>query len=156
MIDQQVESSDELSPLFLGEALKKIHDKYYELILDYVKKQGYRDLRNSHIPLIVRSYQMQFTTVTNTADYINISQQACGKLYKDLIKMGLIEKSIDESDKRSSQITLTEKGSDAAQHLIFAAGMATAKFHEEMIEINIIDPTEIDSLAQFVSEIEEL
>lgn len=145
-----------IGPLFLGEALKKIHDKYYELILDYMKKQGYRDVKKCHIPLLVGTYCELFATVTGTADYINITQQACGKHYRDLIKMGLIEKSIDESDKRSSQITLTEKGGDAAQHLISAAGMATAKFSEEMKAINIICPTEIHTLAKFVSEIEEL
>jgi DNA-binding MarR family transcriptional regulator len=90
-------------------------------ILSYLKRQfeawtteklsshGYSDFTMAHMPLIM-NIKPEGTNNNELAAIARISKQAMSKVVRDLLQKGYIETMTDATDKRSTIISLTEKG----------------------------------------------
>ena len=71
--------------------------------------RGYRQIRRSHYSLF-SNMGTGAIRLTELAEKAGITQQAMGKLVKEMEEEGYVCRSIDESDKRAKLIELTELG----------------------------------------------
>ncbi len=72
-------------------------------------ERGHVKIRQSHSSLF-SNLGFEATRLTELAERAGITQQAMGKLVKELENMGYVKRHVDESDKRAKIIELTELG----------------------------------------------
>ncbi len=70
---------------------------------------GYPDIRPSHSAIFAH-LGMGAVRVTELAERAQVTQQAMGKMLKELERMGYVARDIDGGDKRAKEIRLTERG----------------------------------------------
>ena len=70
--------------------------------------------------------------VTELAERAQVTQQAMGKMLKELEQMGYITRAIDKSDKRAKEIKMTERGVALSRECL-AATEKVHRFYEEKI-----------------------
>jgi DNA-binding MarR family transcriptional regulator len=71
--------------------------------------RGYPDIRPSH-SAVLANLGMGAVRVTELAERAQVTQQAMGKMLKELERMGYVARDIDSGDKRAKEIRLTERG----------------------------------------------
>jgi len=71
--------------------------------------RGYPDVRVSHHQVFA-NIGLGAVRVTELAERAQVTQQAMGKMLKELERLGYIVRGIDDSDRRAKQIRLTERG----------------------------------------------
>lgn len=76
--------------------------------------RGHRDIRPSH-SAVFANLGMGAVRVSELAERAQVTQQAMGKMLKELERMGYIARDVDSSDKRARDIRLTERGVQLAQ-----------------------------------------
>ncbi len=103
-IDMTYKLTDNLSSLlielardFERKAIEKCHER------------GHTQIRRSHSSLF-RNMGFESVRLTELADRAGITQQAMGKLVKEMEREGYVKRHIDQSDKRAKIIELTEIG----------------------------------------------
>lgn len=78
-------------------------------ILKLLQERGHEDIRPSH-SVLFSNLGLGAVRVTELAERAQVTQQAMGKMLKEVERLGYIERCIDESDKRAKEIRLTKKG----------------------------------------------
>jgi DNA-binding MarR family transcriptional regulator len=103
-IDRSYKLSHNLSRLLI-----ELTKDFETRALRKCRRRGHPDIRRSHTALFSN---LGFGTVrlTELADRAGITQQAMGKLVKEMESIGYIKRRVDESDKRAKIIELTDKG----------------------------------------------
>jgi len=71
--------------------------------------RGYPDIRRSH-SAVFANLGMGAVRVTELAERAQVTQQAMGKMLKELERMGYVARDIDGGDKRAKEIRLTQRG----------------------------------------------
>ena len=71
--------------------------------------RGHPDIRPSH-SAVFANLGMGAVRVTELAERAQVTQQAMGKMLKELEHMGYVARDVDSSDKRAKEIRLTERG----------------------------------------------
>lgn len=71
--------------------------------------RGHTKIRQSHSSLF-SNLAFEAVRLTELAERANITQQAMGKLVKEMERVGYVKRHVDESDKRAKIIQLTELG----------------------------------------------
>jgi MarR family transcriptional regulator, temperature-dependent positive regulator of motility len=96
-------------PQHLGQLLHFLSDALELRTLEKCHQRGHRKFRSSHSAIIA---QLNTTGLClgDLAERIGISQQATGKLVRDLERAGYVDSHLDSRDKRSRIIQLTEAG----------------------------------------------
>jgi len=97
-------------PRLLREFSRDFERRIYESLAD----KGYPDIRASH-SAVFANLGMGAVRVTELAERAQVTQQAMGKMLKELERMGYVTRNIDAGDKRAKEITLTELGVKLAQ-----------------------------------------
>ena len=92
-----------------GKVLSYLRRQFEAWTIDKLSKQGYSDFTMAHMPLIM-NIKPEGTNNNELATIAKISKQAMSKVVKDLLQKGYIETKTDPADKRSTIISLTEKG----------------------------------------------
>lgn len=87
----------ELAKDFERRALQKCHQR------------GHTKIRRSHSSLF-SNLGFGAVRLTELAERAGITQQAMGKLVKEMERVGYVKRHIDETDKRAKIIELTERG----------------------------------------------
>ena len=77
--------------------------------------RGYPDIRPSH-SAVFANLGMGAVRVTELAERAQVTQQAMGKMLKEIERMGYISRDIDSGDKRAKVIRMTEKGILLSMH----------------------------------------
>tara|TARA_R110002072_G_scaffold2011_13_gene17043 strand:- start:7669 stop:8088 length:420 start_codon:yes stop_codon:yes gene_type:complete len=72
-------------------------------------KRGYPDIRPSH-SAVFANLGMGAVRVTELAERARVTQQAVGKMLKELERTGYVARDIDGGDKRAKEIRLTGRG----------------------------------------------
>ena len=75
--------------------------------------RGYSDIRPSHNAVFAH-LGMGAVRVTELAKRAQVTQQAMGKMLKELERMGYVARDIDGVDKRAKEIRLTKRGTALA------------------------------------------
>jgi len=76
--------------------------------------RGHPDIRPAH-SAVFANLGMGAVRVTELAERAQVTQQAMGKMLRELERMGYVTRNIDAGDKRAKEITLTELGVKLAQ-----------------------------------------
>lgn len=74
-----------------------------------LQARGYPELRPSH-SVLFSNLGLGAVRVTDLAERAQVTQQAMGKMLKEVERLGFITRDIDSTDKRAKEIRLTEKG----------------------------------------------
>lgn len=97
------------APQHLGQLLHFLSDIFELRTLAKCRARGHRKFRNSHSSVIAQ-LDTSGLCLGELAERIGISQQATGKLVRDLERAGYVDSHLDCRDKRSRIIQLTAAG----------------------------------------------
>ena len=103
-IDATYKLSNNLSKLLVGLA-----KDFERRSLEKCHERGHTKIRRSHASLF-SNLGFGAVRLTELAERAGITQQAMGKLVKEMEKIGYVKRHIDDSDKRAKIIQLTEIG----------------------------------------------
>jgi DNA-binding MarR family transcriptional regulator len=93
----------------LGRLLKEFGRDYENRVHALLNVRGHPDIRPSH-STVFANLGTGAVRVTELAQRAQVTQQAMGKMLKELERMGYIERAVDGADKRAREIRLTERG----------------------------------------------
>ncbi|MFT3931292.1 MAG: winged helix DNA-binding protein [Spongiibacteraceae bacterium] len=96
-------------PQHLGQLLHKLSNAFELRTLEKCRERGHRKFRCSHSTIIAHLDDIGLC-LGDLAERVGISQQATGKLVRDLERAGYINSHPDIRDKRSRIIQLTPAG----------------------------------------------
>lgn len=97
------------SPPHLGQLLHELADNFQQRALAKCRARGHRKIRGAH-GAVIENLDHTAISLGTLADRIGISQQATGKLVRDLERAGYVESELDIHDKRSRLIKLSTEG----------------------------------------------
>ncbi len=93
----------------LARLLREFSKDFEQRIWFQLTQRGFSDIRPGHVS-VFGNLGMGATRVTELAERARVTQQAMGKMLKELEKMGYISREVDSVDKRAKEITLTDLG----------------------------------------------
>jgi DNA-binding MarR family transcriptional regulator len=93
----------------LGRLLREFGKDYENRVHALLNARGHPHIRPSH-STVFANLGTGAVRVTELARRAQVTQQAMGKMLKELERMGYIERAVDGSDKRAREIRLTERG----------------------------------------------
>lgn len=82
---------------------------YNQRVMRYLHANGYRDIRPAH-NAVFGNVGLDAVRVTELAHRARVTQQAMGKMLKELEAMGYVRRATDKRDKRAKAIELTSEG----------------------------------------------
>ena len=93
--------------------LREFSKHYERRIWEQLASRGYADIRPAH-SAVFANLGMGAVRVTELAERAQVTQQAMGKMLKELERMGYLTRAVDDSDRRAKEIHLTRRGTDLA------------------------------------------
>jgi DNA-binding MarR family transcriptional regulator len=93
----------------LSRLLREFSRDFERRIWQGLDERGYPDIRPSH-SAVFANLGMGAVRVTELAERAQVTQQAMGKMLKELERMGYVARDIDSGDKRAKEIRLTQRG----------------------------------------------
>ncbi len=93
----------------LPRLLREFFRDYDRRVLQGIAERGYADIRPSHSQ-VLSNLGTGSVRVTELAERARVTQQAMGKLLKELERLGYVDRAIDSSDKRAKEIRFTPRG----------------------------------------------
>jgi DNA-binding MarR family transcriptional regulator len=93
----------------MGRVLLGLANDYRRRVLDHCREHGHPKIRGSHSSLLSHIGIMPIN-LTTLAERSAITQQAVGKLVRELERMGYVECKVDDRDKRAKLIKLSPRG----------------------------------------------
>ena len=98
----------------LSRLLREFSRDFERRIWRGLAARGYPDIRPSH-SAVFANLGMGAVRVTELAERAQVTQQAMGKMLKELERMGYVARDIDAGDKRAKEIKLTDRGITLAE-----------------------------------------
>ena len=93
----------------LNRLLLEFGEDYQRRIIDGVHRAGHSLIRPAHCSVFA-NLGMGAVRVTELAERAHVTQQAMGKMLKELERIGYVVRDIDGSDRRAKKIRPTERG----------------------------------------------
>ena len=93
----------------LPRMLREFSRDFERRIWQQLAARGYPEIRPSHSQVFA-NLGMGSVRVTELAERAQVTQQAMGKMLKELERMGYVARDVDSQDKRAREIRLTDKG----------------------------------------------
>lgn len=141
----------------LARLLREFSKDFERRIFSAVQQRGYRDIRVSHIAVFA-NLGMGAVRVTELAERAQVTQQAMGKMLREIERLGYIHRDVDSKDKRAREIRLTEHGTQLAAASLAAyqevrAYYATRTGEETLVRLeselrDAIDKLELEYLPE--------
>lgn len=113
----------------LPRLLREFSRDFERRIWNALIERGYTDIRQSH-SAVFANLGMGAVRVTELAERARVTQQAMGKMLKELERLGYVTRAIDAGDKRAKEIKLTERGVALAQDSLEVVDKITAQYAE--------------------------
>ena len=98
----------------LPRLLREFSRDFERRIWEELAGRGYPDIRPSHSQVFA-NLGMGSVRVTELAERAQVTQQAMGKMLKELERLGYVARDIDVGDKRAREIRLTQRGIELAK-----------------------------------------
>lgn len=98
----------------LSRLLREFSKDFDRRVWQGLAGRGHPEIRPSH-SAVFANLGMGAVRVTELAERAQVTQQAMGKMLRELEKMGYVARNVDAQDKRAKEITLTELGVKLAQ-----------------------------------------
>lgn len=89
--------------------LKEFSKDFEHRVLQIMHQRGYEAIRPSH-SAVFANLGLGAVRVTELAERARVTQQAMGKMLKELERMGYVARDVDGLDKRAKEIRLTSAG----------------------------------------------
>ena len=96
----------------LGRLLNKSYRYMSEVATDFLREQGFKDVRVGHIVALVH-IEFEGDTVNTLAQRAGITKQGMSKIVKELVDGGYVISEKHPSDARSVMVKLTDRGYEA-------------------------------------------
>ncbi len=93
----------------LSRLLLEFGKDYERRVMTVLHRRGHSLIRSSHAT-VFSNLGMGAVRVTELAERAHVTQQAMGKMLKELERIGYIVRDIDGSDRRAKKIRPTERG----------------------------------------------
>lgn len=93
----------------LSRLLREFSRDFERRIWRALESRGYPDIRPSH-SAVFANLGLGAVRVTELAERAQVTQQAMGKMLKELERMGYVARDVDSGDKRAKEIRLTDRG----------------------------------------------
>ena len=109
----EVDSRDNTSSLSinLGRLLLELGRDYERRVMELLHDRGHPLIRPSHFTVFANLSEGA-VRVTELAERAHVTQQAMGKMLKEMERIGYIVRDIDGSDRRAKKIRPTQRGLD--------------------------------------------
>ena len=95
----------------LGRLLNEFGRDYERRVMDILNQRGHPLIRPSHATVFANLSEGA-VRVTELAERAHVTQQAMGKMLKEMERIGYIVRDIDGSDRRAKKIRPTQRGLD--------------------------------------------
>lgn len=115
----------------LSRLLREFSKDFERRIWMALADRGYPDIRPAH-SAVFANLGMGAVRVTELAERAQVTQQAMGKMLKELERKGYITRNIDSGDKRAKEITLTERGVQLAEDSLQVVEQVRALYAEKI------------------------
>jgi DNA-binding MarR family transcriptional regulator len=93
----------------LSRLLREFSHDFERRIGEGLAARGHPNIRSSH-SAVFANLGMGAVRVTELAERAQVTQQAMGKMLKELERTGYVSRDIDGGDKRAKEIRLTQRG----------------------------------------------
>ena len=104
----------------LSRLLLEIGRDYERRVMELLHKRGHPLIRPSHATVFANLSEGA-VRVTELAERAHVTQQAMGKMLKEMERIGYIVRDVDGSDRRAKKIRPTRRGLDLMQDSVVAA-----------------------------------
>ncbi len=118
-MESGIEDARKLS-VTLARVLREFSRDYDRRLVQGIQARGHPDIRASH-QVVFANIGLGRTRVTELAERARVTQQAMGKVLKELERLGYIERAVDEEDRRARAIRLTPRGTALMTDAVAAA-----------------------------------
>lgn len=135
----------------LSRLLREFAKDFERRIWTGIVERGYHDIRPAH-SAVFANLGMGAVRVTELAERAQVTQQAMGKMLKELERMGYVARNIDSGDKRAKEITVTERGIQLAADSLEVVAEVRAGYAQK-IGLEKLDALE-ESLRSAVRDLE--
>ena len=109
MMEQRDAAEDQRRPSNLNRLLLEFGRDYERRVMTELQRRGHSLIRPSHTT-VFSHLGHGAVRVTELAERAHVTQQAMGKMLKELERIGYIVRDIDGSDRRAKKIRPTERG----------------------------------------------
>ena len=127
-LDTILRETEQIKVRSWGKVLSYLRRQFEAWTTEKLSDQGYSDFSMAHMPLIM-NIKPEGTNNNELAAIAKISKQAMSKVVKDLLQKGYIETKTDAADKRSTIISLTEKGKRFVIKARYCVQELTVEYH---------------------------
>lgn len=125
----------------LSRLLREFSRDFERRIWQGLAARGYPDIRPSH-SAVFANLGMGAVRVTELAELAQVTQQAMGKMLKELERMGYVARDIDGGDKRAKEIRLTQRGVALVSDSLEVVNQTRA-YYELKIGVQALEDLEI-------------
>ncbi len=101
----------------LPRLLREFSRDFERRIWEQLASRGYPDIRPSH-GQVFANLGLGAVRVTELAERARVTQQAMGKMLRELERMGYVTREVDDADRRAREIRLTDKGIELARECL--------------------------------------
>ena len=115
----------------LARLLREFSRDFERRIHSKLLQRGYDDIRPSH-SAVFANLGLGAVRVTELAVRAQVTQQAMGKMLKEIERLGYVSRDIDSGDKRAKEIRLTEKGIQLAEDCIQITAEVRAEYAQRV------------------------
>ncbi len=115
----------------LSRLLKEFGKDYENRVHALLNARGHPDIRPSH-STVFANLGTGAVRVTELARRAQVTQQAMGKMLKELERMHYIERAVDGSDKRAREIRLTDRGVQLVRDSLQAVDEVHAYYQQKI------------------------
>ena len=117
----------------LPRLLREFSRDFERRIWEGLASRGYLDIRPAHSQVFA-NLGLGAVRVTELAKRAQVTQQAMGKMLKELERMGYVSRDVDQSDRRAREIQLTQRGIDLAADSLEVVNEVYAQYAEKIGE----------------------
>ncbi|WP_170287355.1 MarR family winged helix-turn-helix transcriptional regulator [Halioglobus maricola] len=115
----------------LPRLLREFSRDFERRIWRQLNERGYPEIRPAHVQVFA-NLGLGSVRVSDLAARAQVTQQAMGKMLKELERLGFIARDIDSGDKRAKEIRLTDKGIQLAEDSLKVVDQIQQEYREKV------------------------
>jgi len=117
----------------LPRLLREFSRDYERRIWHRLTARGHPDIRPAHSQVFA-NLGLGSVRVSELAQRAQVTQQAMGKMLKELERMGYVARDVDSADKRAREIRLTQRGVELARDSLEVVNEVRQHYDEKVGE----------------------
>ena len=122
----------------LNRLLLEFGQDYERRVMAEIHRHGHSLIRPSHVT-VFSNLGLGAVRVTELADRAHVTQQAMGKMLKELERIGYVVRDIDGSDRRAKKIRPTERGMELMHSIVEVTEKIRQFYARQVGEDTLVD-----------------